>query len=88
MCGDTSAADSASSYVWPEGQIDEYLQNREELDSLYGQRSVVGGFAIGFYWSSSEYDEFPLAWYDSVYSDLFSVTGKDSVYGVRAVRVF
>jgi hypothetical protein len=35
---------------------DWYLPSKYELNLLYNQRNVVGGFAGGNYWSSSEYD--------------------------------
>jgi hypothetical protein len=35
-----------------------YLPSRKELILLYGQKSVVGGFTDGFYWSSSWNERF------------------------------
>ena len=51
--GDSSAAGVAAAYEWPNGQTDGFLPNREELDLLFNQRNVVGGFGNAGYWSSS-----------------------------------
>ena len=66
---------------------DWYLPSKYELQLLYLQRNVVGGFADDVYWSSSE-DDVTYAW-----SQYF---GNGSLYGyskvttgyVRAVRAF
>ena len=87
VCGDSSAAGVAAAYVWPNGQTDGFLPNREELDLLFNQRTVVGGFASGFYWSSSEH-AFSLAWLQDL-SDGFQALGSmDVTLRVRAVRAF
>jgi hypothetical protein len=53
-CGEYNAAKLARNYIWPNGQRDGFLPNKDELNHLYGQMDVVGGFANGFYWSSTE----------------------------------
>jgi len=51
-CGGAAAV--AAVYIWPNGQADGFLPNKEELNLLYAQRNVVGSFASSLYWSSSE----------------------------------
>ncbi len=53
-CGGAAAV--AAVYIWPNGQADGFLPNKEELNLLYAQRNVVGSFASIGYWSSSEYN--------------------------------
>ena len=53
-CGGAAAV--AAVYIWPNGQADGFLPNKEELNLLYAQRNVVGSFASFVYWSSSEYN--------------------------------
>ena len=53
-CGGAAAV--AADYVWPRGQTDGFLPNKEELDLLHDQKvaGVVGSFASdSYYWSSS-----------------------------------
>ena len=72
------------------GYSDWYLPSIEELVKLYDNRSLIGGFTGGWYWSSTE--DVPSnsshAW--CVYFDVgqsFSEM-KDGVYLVRAVRSY
>jgi hypothetical protein len=85
-CGASSAASMAANYVWPNGQIDGFLPNMEELQAAYQHKDLIGGFTYNFYWSSSEYTEtlgrgIPPG-IDTDY-DL-----KGGVHTVRAVRAF
>lgn len=55
-CGAGTVASKTRSYVWPNGQTDGYLPNKDELYELYLQRNLVGGFSSepGVYASSTE----------------------------------
>jgi hypothetical protein len=64
-----------------------YLPSKYELNLLYQQKVVVGGFASYYYWSSSEYDA-NLAWFQGFSNGNQNVYGKDSTFDVRAVRAF
>ncbi len=87
-CGASSAAGVASAYVWPKGQTDGFLPNKEELNLLYLQAVVVGGFASSYYWSSSEYSGI-LAWVQAfTKSGAQFDNGKSHTNLVRAVRAF
>jgi hypothetical protein len=66
---------------------DWYLPSKYELNLLYLQKAVVGGFASAYYWSSSEIDN-NIAWLQ--YFDFGNQTNdiKYNSYYVRAVRAF
>ena len=84
----TNAAVLAAVYVWPNGQTDGFLPNKEELNLLYTQRNVVGGFASNIYWSSSEFNS-GLAWNQFfVDGNQGGLEGKNVTLSVRAVRAF
>lgn len=64
------------------------LPTKYELNLLYQQSDVVGGFAVHIYWSSTEYLT-GLAWAQGFF-DGYQVSsfGKDSSFKARAVRNF
>ena len=66
---------------------DWYLPSKYELNLLYLQKTVVGGFANNFYWSSSEYDN-NVAWGENFGSGYQHYVNKVGTYYVRAVRAF
>ena len=81
VCADYSVAIGGITYG------DWYLPSKYELNLLFLQKAVVGGFASSFYWSSSEYD-INYAW-----SQAFNVgtqynDDKFLTNYVRAVRAF
>jgi len=87
-CGGAAAV--AAVYIWPNGQADGFLPNKEELNLLYAQRNVVGSFASIGYWSSSEFNSV-LAWFQYFDNGGQSGNFKDNslfALGVRAVRAF
>jgi hypothetical protein len=86
-CGGAAAV--AAVYVWPNGQTDGFLPNKEELDLLYDQKvaGVLGGFASNFYSSSSEASSVG-AWVQGFDDSLQGDGSKSSSLGVRAVRAF
>jgi hypothetical protein len=86
---ETNAAVLAAVYVWPNGQTDGFLPNKEELNLLYDQKaSFVGGFASNYYWSSSQASAFS-AWFQDFVSGFQFDDSKDlDSLGVRAVRAF
>ena len=86
---ETNAAVLAAVYVWPNGQRDGFLPNKEELDLLYDQKvaGVVGSFASNVYWSSSVH--FSLGAWVRGFDDGGQGGGnKNLTLGVRAVRAF
>lgn len=91
-CGPSSAAGVAQAYVWPNGQTDGFLPNKEELGLLYIQRDVVGGISSSRYWSSTELNT-RAAWGKIFAPPGYSFGDADDKYdaspnSVRAVRAF
>jgi hypothetical protein len=69
------------------GYSDWYLPSKDELNKLYLNQTIIGGFAAAYYWSSSEFNN-NFAWNQSFYyGDQYS-NGKFLTYYVRAVRAF
>jgi hypothetical protein len=87
-CGATSAAGVAANYVWPNGQTDGFLPNKEELNLLYLQKDAIGGISEDAYWSSSEYDIAGFAWIQSFLDGNQIENNKASLRRVRAIRAF
>lgn len=69
------------------GFNDWFLPSKDELNELYLQKGVVGGFASTTYWSSSEISG-TAAWGQSFANGLQFIDAKGSTLGVRAVRAF
>jgi hypothetical protein len=66
---------------------DWYLPSKHELNLLYLQKTVVGGFANNYYWSSTE-DDSSFAWYqDFGAGSQYNSLKLNTVY-VRAIRAF
>ena len=77
LCGDLTQG----------GYSDWYLPSKDELDALYTNRVAIGGFALYFYWSSTESD-FYSAWSQSFNNGLQLDYDKSDPYYVRAIRSF
>ena len=69
------------------GYIDWYLPSRDELNKLYINQALVGGFATNLYWSSTE-NGYSGAWTQNFGNGNQVNTGKGFTYYVRAVRAF
>ena len=70
------------------GYNDWYLPSKDELNKLYLNKTVVGGFANGVYWSSSESSLENLAWWQNFEFGNQSTHLKTVSIRVRAVRAF
>ena len=66
---------------------DWYLPSKYELNVLYLQKAVVGGFTFDFYWSSSEYDNLYAFFQDFFFGTQIG-DSKSITASVRAVRAF
>jgi hypothetical protein len=64
-----------------------FLPSKDELNQLYTQRAVVGGFAAGIYWSSSQ-NGAPGAWAQFFDNGLQRFVNKFGTLDVRPVRAF
>ncbi len=66
---------------------DWYLPSKHELNLLYLQKDLVGGFSNSNYWSSSELDN-TSTWQQHFGNSVQSAGNKNSNFLVRAVRAF
>jgi hypothetical protein len=65
-----------------------FLPSSDELNQLYKQREIVGGFGSGTYWSSSQNND-SSAWFQVFPIGSQDYRGyKDNVLGIRPVRAF
>ena len=69
------------------GYADWYLPNKEELNKLYLTRTVVGGIASEYYWSSSEFDS-NVVWSQDFRNGVQAANSKNNIVFVRAIRAF
>ena len=69
------------------GYSDWFLPSKDELNQMYLQKTVIGGFANYYYWSSSESNN-NYAWYQHFSYGGQSDWNKYYAYDVRAVRAF
>jgi len=70
------------------GYSDWFLPSIGELNQMYLQRNLIGGFIDAYYWSSTEYDDY-YAWGQTFYGGYYSSFGiKDATLWVRSVRRF
>ncbi len=69
------------------GYNDWFLPSKDELNLMYQNRGVIGGFAAHYYWSSSEYRS-SNAWYQYFYFGSQYYGLKSSNLRVRACRAF
>jgi len=69
------------------GYSDWYLPSRDELNKLNSNKTAVGGFANGYYWSSSEESESD-AWRQYFGAGSYYSNSKTNPAYVRAVRSF
>ncbi len=94
--GGAFAATVCNEYsVWDNGVYygDWYLPSIHELNLLYAEQVLVGGFSGSYYWSSTECPPPPgqglgTAWIQRFSDGAMDCADKSSLYYVRAVRAF
>jgi hypothetical protein len=86
VCNEYSVTETVGGITTTYG--DWYLPSKHELNLLYLQKTVVGGFADSGYWSSSEFVVDVGAWFQNFNGGLQDVTFKDTTLRVRAIRAF
>jgi hypothetical protein len=69
------------------GYNDWFLPSKDELNEVYLQQGIIGGFASSIYWSSSEGNLYS-AWGQSFNNGVQNNTDKFRTYYIRAVRAF
>ncbi len=67
------------------GYDDWYLPAKNELNALYANRLIIGGFDISHYWSSTEFDN-SFAWIQHFGDGTQTETSKDQYFAVRCIR--
>ena len=82
----SGAANMATSYNGG-GKSDWFLPSKDELDQLYAQKTTVGGFVEGLYWSSTEFDA-GNAWLQLFIFGIQGGSPKVLANCVRPVRAF
>jgi hypothetical protein len=86
VCNEYSVTETVGGITTTYG--DWYLPSKHELDLLYLQQLVVGGFAGGYYWSSTENSSVH-AWMQSFDDGSLNANGKfNASASVRAIRAF
>jgi hypothetical protein len=73
------------------GYSDWYLPSKDELNKLYLNKTVVGGFGGYAYWNSTEFNNNNYAWYEifpAPNGGIQSADSKNTTYNVRAIRSF
>jgi hypothetical protein len=88
-CSTTGIAARLCGDLVQEGYSDWYLPSKDELNKLYLNKDIIGGFTSGkeFFWSSSE-GTFDDAWVQNMNTGGQTNPRKDNVLGVRAIRYF
>ncbi len=69
------------------GFNDWFLPSKDELNLLYLQKAVVGGFGNPFYWCSTEYNS-QYAWAQNFNNGFQNYGNKNSAPASRAIRAF
>ncbi len=85
-CGTGTAASLCADLVFG-GYSDWYLPSRDELNNLFLNRALIGGFSTDAYWTSSENSIFQ-SWLISFADGNNYFTNKGNLRRVRAVRSF
>ena len=67
------------------GYGDWYLPSKSELNLMYNQKDVIGGFANALYWSSTEYN-IGFAWEQYFYGYGGQYTSPKGASRVRCIR--
>jgi hypothetical protein len=86
-CSETETAARIADAYKLGGYDDWFLPSKDELNLLYQQKAVVGGFANDYYWSSTEVNS-RNAWNQGFFNGYQSGYGKHYPLRVRAVRAF
>lgn len=87
-CAEAGSAPTLADAYTLNGYTDWFLPSRDELNALFLQKGVVGGFASYFYWSSSQGGGGGDAWLQDFGVGDQLIFSKGNALRVRAVRAF
>jgi len=82
-----TVADSYTTTVSGVVFSDWFLPSKYELDEMYFHKTMIGGFSVDYYWSSSEATAND-AWYHYFVNGGQYTNPKAGVFRVRPVRAF
>lgn len=85
--GEGIYAASICEHLVQNGFSDWFLPSKNELNLLYQQRNIIGGFSQNYYWSSPEYDTLH-AWNQYFPYGPQHYADKSTKACVRAIRAF
>jgi len=86
-CTETGTAADICANLTLGGYSDWFLPSKDELNQMYLNKAVIGGFTNNWYWSSTEADG-NTAWERGFRFGYQGSYGKNDAVGVRAVRAF
>ncbi len=86
-CSVSAIAARICSALTSGGYSDWYLPSKDELNKIYTNRSLLGSFSTGYYWTSSEISS-TTAWSQSFPGGVQLSMSKSSLFYVRAIRTF
>jgi hypothetical protein len=86
-CADVGIAAKLASDLVEGGYSDWYLPSKNELNKLYLNKTLIGGFSPSYYWSSSEATAH-YVWYQNFSNGGQNYYGKSNYFRVRSVRGF
>lgn len=86
-CADANCAARVSFNAVLSGYNDWVLPSKDELNLLYLNRNIIGGFSATDYWSSSEVSDIA-AWKQNFSTGLQGMLYKNNTYRIRSVRYF
>jgi hypothetical protein len=86
-CADASCAARISYNAVLFNRSDWVLPGKDELNVLYVNRNIIGGFTATDYWSSSEVSDVA-AWKQNFSTGLQGMLYKNNTYRIRSIRYF
>ena len=86
-CSAPNTAARLCSEMVIDGYTDWYLPSKEELNLLYENKEIIGGYQHGYYWSSSEQSP-GFAWYQHFDFGFQDYLNKSFSYFFRPIRAF